>query len=369
MNRSKRHPAPLHPLRAVLGLCALFAGPIPTAPAEPRDVPIQRGVSYAHSGREGYGSLGSSEHLAYLNSIGFSAISITPFAYQGSITAATLSGYPSETFVNRTRGESDQAMRDEIAAAKVFGHYVVLKPHIWSRDFSANGEWHGTVDQLNAADHQTWWEAYRAMSLHFAKLAADADADGYCVGTELLKLTAKYPDEWRKLIEDIRARCRRPDGSPLMLSYAAHWEEEWEAIEFWDALDFIGVNAYFPLDEPVGADVDRLVRAWRPWSRRMERAARRWDRPIVFMEAGYRSVADCHREPWTWRGGDYDGQAQARAYEALFRVFGEQPWWRGIYLWKTYSSPGRSQRGEGDTDFTFEAKPAQQVIERWLKGT
>lgn len=45
----------------------------------------------------------------------------------------------------------------------------------------------------------------------------------------------------RRLIRQIRRVYHGP------LTYAANWSGEYKQIRFWDALDYVGIQAYFPL--------------------------------------------------------------------------------------------------------------------------
>ena len=50
------------------------------------------------------------------------------------------------------------------------------------------------------------------------------------------------------------------------LTYAANWDGEFEEVAFWDALDVIGVQAYFPLTEERVPSVTKLTQAWAPYA-------------------------------------------------------------------------------------------------------
>ena len=76
-------------------------------------------------------------------------------------------------------------------------------------------------------------------------------------------ITDQYTLEWRQLIHDVRQVYDGP------VTYAAHWDKEFSRIAFWDALDVIGINAYFPLDAPENATLQQLVAAWQPNRRRI----------------------------------------------------------------------------------------------------
>jgi hypothetical protein len=316
---------------------------------------FQRGVNHAHihRGDRGYGSPVSAKELAELKTIGVTHIAITPFGYQRGFDADTIA------LGNRDRSLTDEHLLAEVRHAHALGMAVTLKPHIWSNDFGRGDQWHGTIDQTTPQTHARWWSDYRQLALHYARLAQQGGIEQYCIGTELVKMTTQYPQEWRELIADIR---KVYDGR---LTYAAHWYEEWQQIAFWDALDSIGIAAYFPLDAPVGADVDQLAQAWSPHKRQLEAMHQRTGLPIVFMEVGYRPVADCHMEPWRHGGGKVSEAAQARAFEAMFAALGGEPWWRGAYIWKTFTDPTRSHSHADGPGFAFRGSPAQTVLRRW----
>lgn len=291
-------------------------------------------------------------------------IAVTPFGFQRGALEDHLVGFPGDGSDSgrRDRSLTDDDLAAEITSAHARGIKVALKPHIWSSDFWSGDAWHGTVKQTSPEAHARWWRSYRAFVLHYGELAERSGADLYCIGTELVEMTTRYPEEWRGLIADLRKVYHGP------LSYAAHWDRELDSIQFWDALDYIGITAYFPLDLPEGATVDQLVAAWRPARERIEKIAARTGRPVLFLEAGYRPVADAHREPWRYDGGAIDLDAQARAYEALFRAFAGAEWWRGIYFWKTFTDPARADRFGEDMGFSFRRRPAQEIVRNWFRA-
>jgi hypothetical protein len=84
------------------------------------------------------------------------------------------------------------------------------------------------------------------MRLHYETLAAAAGADLLCLGVELNFADGAYPDEWRRLVAETRAIYAGP------LTYAANHSPGangggYPGVRFWDALDFIGIDAYFSL--------------------------------------------------------------------------------------------------------------------------
>jgi hypothetical protein len=327
---------------------------------------FQRGVAYAHIHRlgHGYGSARSAATLTRLQGLRVDAVTLQPFGYQRKVTDDAVMGYPGiPGTTDFFKAGVDPSLTDELLAAEIrrarqAGVHVIVKPHVWSTDYWDGKEWHGTIRQLDAAAHARWWKSYRAFALHYARVAQSAGAETYCIGTELVMMTLTHPREWRGLIKELRGVF---SGT---LTYAAHHHKEAFEIAFWDALDAVGVNAYFPLDAPAGAPVDKLVAAWAPHRGRLDALARRTGKPIVFTEVGYRPVAGNHVKPWDYKGKAYDPGAQAVAFEALFRALAGAPWWRGMYIWNVATDPSRSYES-GGASHSFLGLPAEETIRRW----
>ena len=87
---------------------------------------------------------------------------------------------------------------------------------------------------------QRWFGDYERFILHYAGLAAAAKVELFCVGVELAGSSLTREADWRRVVERVRERYQGP------LVYAANWWEEYDRIPFWDALDYIGVNAFSP---------------------------------------------------------------------------------------------------------------------------
>ena len=70
------------------------------------------------------------------------------------------------------------------------------------------------------------------------------------MGTELDRLTG-HQEEWRRIIAEVR------EVTAARLTFASNWTH-FENVPFWDALDAVGVQAYFPLSEEMLASIVRL---------------------------------------------------------------------------------------------------------------
>ena len=127
-----------------------------------------------------------------------------------------------------------------------------------------------------------WFDQYQRFLEHYVQLAKTSHADLFCVGGELAHLTP-YDSEWRKLI----ARVRQLYPGPLV--YAANFGEEFEHVAFWDDLDYIGLQEYYPL--PDNLAVDSIVQ-------KVETVQQKYHRPVIFTEVGFPSLAGANRQPW-----------------------------------------------------------------------
>jgi len=250
-------------------------------------------------------------------------------------------------------GETDHGLVTTARAAHARGLKVALKPHLWIR-----GSWPGDVAMTGEREWKQWFVAYERFILHYAELAQRHDTDLFVIGTELKLTTRAREADWRRLIRRVRAVFDGP------LTYAANWDEVWD-VPFWDALDCIGVDAYFPLSEDDRPERAELIAAWRPVVERLAALAEKNDRPVLFTEAGYRPVAACAARPWEHRGGNVDDRCQAIAIDALFGALWHEPWFAGVWVWKWFPHGPRA----GRASFSPQGRPAARVIGRWFDGS
>ncbi len=335
-------------------------GSKPRTTSFPRRLSYHRGVNLAnlHRGNNGYGTPPSARRHRKLRSIGVNAIAITPFGFQEGAQANGIVGFRGD---GDSEGEARrrhyvEILGREVDSAHANGLQVMLKPHIWSHDFYGGKEWHGTIRQGTPEEHRLWWKSYRAFILHYARFSQEHRVERLSVGTELVKMTTQYPEEWRALIRDVR---KIYDGE---LTYAAHWEREWREISFWKDLDYIGIASYFPIKLPDNATVAQLVAAWRPFRNEIATVARSTKRPVLFLEAGYRPVDGAWREPWLYSGGTYNPEAQAQGFRGLFAAFEDAEWFEGLYIWKVFTDSSGWGSNE-ENGFRFIGLPAEKVVD------
>jgi len=162
------------------------------------------------------------------------------------------------------------------------------------------------------------------------------------------------------------------------LTYSANWGTKYQVtatggvlyggeidwINFIDALDVIGVDAYYYLTNQLNPSMDDLMTGWAPIVTHLTNISTHWQKPIIFTEIGYRSIEGGAIKPGQWNStAPYNASQQALAYNAVFASFMPQSWWGGIFWWCWSSDPNN---GEGnDIGYSPAHKPAQQVMQHY----
>ncbi|WP_201983369.1 glycoside hydrolase family 113 [Hymenobacter rubidus] len=342
---------------AIAAELAAGASGTPRPAAAPADSTRLRGVSWV-----GGDSITEAE-LAPLLRDHVSWIAQMPFGWQGGAAEPAIRVNTARPAGRRGLwGESDAGL--VYTAALAHRHHIrtLLKPHLWVRGPKS---WPGDINMATPADWQAWFANYSTFMLHYAALAEANRFDGLCIGTELLHATEPAHEKaWRGLIKAIRKVYHGP------LTYAANWSGEYEQIRFWDALDYVGIQAYFPLSTAASPSLDALLLGWAPHLQRLAAWQKKIKRPIVFTEVGYKTTPDAAARPWEWpeRTAAFatpDEATQARCYEALFRACWGQPWLKGLFIWKWYPGLAADGPARRHADFTPQHKPAEAVLARW----
>ncbi|MFQ5701585.1 MAG: hypothetical protein ACE5HU_07060 [Acidobacteriota bacterium] len=325
------------------------------SPAPGREQPVkQRGMSWVG------GDVVSEAQLRRLVDLGVDWIVQTPFGWQKSLDS------PEVVLATSGRvfwGETDEGLVTTARMARRLGIRTMLKPHIWLHGGS-HGAWRGKIAMANEEDWRRWFHSYGRFIMHYARLAQESGMEALCIGTELHVAAREREQDWRELIKRIRAVYHGK------LLYAANWYREFEEVAFWDMLDFIGIQAYFPLCKVETPTVEQLKEGWRRHLPAIERVQKKFDKPVIFTEIGYRSSPDATIEPWTWpaRGGREASTAglttQANGYEAFFETFWHEPWFAGAYFWKWYPKVSRGYHFS-PAGFTPQNKPAEKTIASW----
>jgi hypothetical protein len=240
--------------------------------------------------------------------------------------------------------ERDECIEAVAKVAHELGFKVLLKPQLW-----VHPGFPGDLDFPDPADRQEWFRQYRLYIEHQSELASRIHADVFSVGVELQKLT-RYEEQWRQII----AAARKIYNGPL--TYGATQGPEFEGIRFWDALDYIGLNNYYPLPDDLSTTAIAA---------KVEAVSRKYGRRVLLTETGFSSYQAPHREPWDETPRKLAPDDQAHCYEAIFKAFYGKPWLEGIYWWKVGTN---GYGGPTDGSHTPWGKPAMEVLKRWYRN-
>lgn len=273
----------------------------------------------------GYGSASSEALLDELARMGTTWISVTPFGRVWSLSSSEIQMDFEAPF-----GENRAAVARMIRQAKARGMGVLLIPHLWVE----TGGWRGEMDPGSDEGWRAYQASYRAFVLSWAELAAEAGADGFSIGVECKSWSGRFGDYWSGLIRDVRARF------PGFLTYSANWDEV-EGVIFWDQLDLIGVNAFYPLSHHDDASYAEYLEGAGRARDGIHQLALQFEMPVLFVEVGYTTRKDAAVQPWLWPDDMtdvvFDEHEQARALSALFEAFLPEPWFAGFFLWRYYA--------------------------------
>jgi hypothetical protein len=293
----------------------------------------------------GYDPARGAVELERLEALGARWISLGPHGRQASLDATRID-FPDPGPYRLAEADLVQALRD----ARARGFRVLWAPHLWI----TSDLWRGDIRQRTEDDRQAWFASYAEFVRHHARLAAREHADMLSVGLELGG-TIDREAQWRALIREVRGIYPGP------LTYAANWWREVEAVPFWDAVDWIGVQFFYPLAaSPAASEMD--LRAGLARIRgELEGVADAADRPYLFTEVGYRSSPAPWVEPWVWRVPLPEDEAdQALCLRLVMEGFRDAPRFGGMFLWNWYVAPEGMRAA--DRRFSPQGKLAERVV-------
>ncbi|HCX23549.1 MAG: hypothetical protein CMB80_29065 [Flammeovirgaceae bacterium] len=285
--------------------------------------------------------------MAEITRINASWVAVIPFAFSR----------PDEpgVYFNHDRqwwGEKLEGCKDLVALAQSNGFKIMMKPHVWMR-----GDWIGEFKLSKEEDWQEWEKQYTEYIMAYAKLSQELRVELLCIGTELKQTILLRPTYWEKLIPEIRKVYHGK------LTYASNWDN-YTQVTFWDQLDYIGVDAYFPLSDVAHPDLDELKISCKKLKSGLKSYSLAQNKPMLFTEYGFRSANGAAGNHWEiTRETTVNMDIQVMTYEAFLSTFWEEEWFAGGFLWKWHFHPEAG--GLDNNDFTPQNKPVEATIKKW----
>lgn len=163
---------------------------------------------------------------------------------------------------------------------------------------------------------------------------------------------ARLEEHWRRLIEQVRGIYSG------RLTYAANFDH-YQEVGFWDALDLVGINAYFSLREAPAMNGPLATRLRSAWQQVFDeigtfRRVEKLEHPVLFTELGYTRRRHSTLHPWAqdgfalfgdqlvvWTEEPSEPTERAAALTALrnVAVCDHIDWFAGLLYWKLSSWP------------------------------
>lgn len=259
------------------------------------------------------------------------------------------------------------------------------------------------TDPIGVLEHK-WFDNYTAFAVHYAQLSEQYHLPYFIIGDQLSNVTVdttrtnakgdprgidrSVPGEsfpncsgrrdcgWRHVVHALRAPTyasfvghkSQPGGEYSgKLIYAASWsgaqegatDSEYDHITWWDAVDYIGVDAFFPLTQNADVSVSDLVNAWHGKGLdlqgqgdiygKLAKVSGTANRPVLFTAAGYKSAAGANGDPLGVSSESPDQNEQLNDMQALFETFSAAPFWQGVIWYADQPLPARGGRGDWKT--------------------
>lgn len=295
----------------------------------------------------------SDSHIKPIQAINANWTALSPFAFMASLDSPEIRF----NMERQWKGERVDGIMEMCNTFKKNGIKIMLKPQIWVR----NGEFTGQITMKTENDWQIFEKNYTDFILTYAKVAQEQNLEMFSIGTELAFFVKARPVYWAELIKKVRAVYKGK------LTYAENWDT-YDNFPHWSQLDFIGIDAYFPLSQEKTPTVVSLTEAWKPYKEKIQQLSQTAGKKVLFTEYGYRSVDFTAKEPWNSSTAmtQINFEGQQNALEAINRTFWGETWFEGGFLWKWFHNHSESG-GKTDNQYTVQNKPAEALIRSLYK--
>ncbi|MCW3976639.1 MAG: hypothetical protein NWE77_01765, partial [Candidatus Bathyarchaeota archaeon] len=313
------------------------------------EIPVyQKGLSFSAWSNDVFSSSESDESLRLLTETNTEWIALCFSWIQSNTTSHDIHLSSSGT-------PTPESIKHAITTAHNLGLKVMLKPMVEAverEEIRSYPVWRGEIQPSTE-----WFESYSTFINFFAEFAEQNDVELFSVGCEYKKTTGEK-DQWEKIISGVRERYSGP------ITYSADWTN-YQNIEWWDSVDYVGIDAYFPLSilkyDPT---YNELKNAWTNYADEIETWLSTVNKPVIFTEIGYRSGDGTNMAPSNyWSDMPVDLQEQRDCYEAAFQTLWNKSWFYGFYWWTWIFDP--EEGGLNDSFHTPQRKPTQDVITHW----
>lgn len=241
---------------------------------------------------------------------------------------------------------SDETLAFLVRQARARGFTIMLRPILDESVLAP--DWRGDIRPSRPA---AWFASYDPLILSYARLAQREGVESFSIGTELTSMET-YVSSWTSLI----AQTRQVFSGQI--TYTFNFGATFQAA-LWAAVDFVSIDAYFPLDHtPPSAGAAAMAADWQRWLALVRAANEPYHKSVVFTEVGLVPRTGAHLTPWNNAiGGPFDLNEQRSYYEATCSAVPGAV--DGMYWWSTGPTlPGALS----PSDFNPLGRPAEDVV-------
>lgn len=223
-----------------------------------------------------------------------------------------------------------ETLEEGIRQAHAQGYEVFVVPNFEVK--SPAEQWSGTISFQDESGIAAWFSHYEQLLLPYVKASAQAGAEQFSIGTELVWLQRNATNaDWTHLIDLARMSYT---GT---LTYDTNWGELAIAPQGWmHLLDSIGVSEYIPLSfTPVQLSPDELSLRWKTIVQpQLDSYAEQAGKPLVLSEIGYRSDTVAGYACWDSHVlGSPDEHEQSDALNAAMGIIAKDTHITGTFWW------------------------------------
>ena len=292
----------------------------------------------------------NNQHIAPVLNVSANYVALMPFGFIKDLSSPIII----HNTYRQWFGETEKGINQYGKEFNKSDIKLMIKPQIWVW----KGEFTGNIKMESEENWKILEDSYSEFILTYAKTAQNLKADIFCIGTELVRFVKNRPDFWRQLIKKIRIIYKGK------LTYAANWDE-YKRVSFWPQLDYIGIDAYFPLSDKKSATTQDFENGWQVHKKEIISVREQVNKPVLFTEYGYRSVDYNGKEPWDSNRviESVNLEAQRNATEAIYNQFWSEEWFAGGFVWKWFHKHNEVG-GEKNNRFTPQNKPAEKLLKK-----
>ncbi|MGA2323787.1 MAG: hypothetical protein ABSG22_08070 [Sedimentisphaerales bacterium] len=303
-----------------------------------------KGISYTGWSWEDYNSINSNTSLANAQNVGCNWVAICVWWFQNNINSTVIAP------IESSYSADPCAVQIAVNRCHQLGMRVMLKPMVDLSNDSSH--WRGQIVPSAA-----WFTAYQSFIDYWADFATANNCEMFCIGCELVNTDGpSWAGSWSSVANSVRTHYSGP------ITYAANHGDETN-ITWWNAVDYIGIDAYYALTSINDPTKAQLQTAWTSRANSIQswRNANWPDMNVMFTEVGYCSYKGTNITPWNGPGlsSVLDINEQNDCYMALLSVCRNYSWWKGAFWWNWDTNP--STGGLNDDDYMPQNKPASTV--------